>query len=415
MVGLRTAAAAACAVLGLALSASASAQDGRYMRLYETLWGTVNQAFYDPNFRGVDWAAQREAYRARAMTAQNDAAFAALANEMVGELGVSHLYVSAPGLGAGADGIGARFAEIGGDMIVTDVSPLSDAARQGLRPGDRLLTPQAALEGALGEIAALRVQACDGRRRNLNIRRERVGWGERPGLRWSAMRSDANTRIGYIRVDRFDDGAAEAADAAMAALRNSQAIIIDIRENSGGNISALRLASYFGPGAEASVALMARPYLQALGRPVTAEIVRALPRVDRAYTDAEVFAAVSANRGGAAFWTETVETPYQGRVFVLIGPETSSAAEGFARYMRERTSARLIGAQTAGYLLSGQRFDLGEGWSVTAPVHGLWSADGVDQADRAVAPHDVVTPTRADLCAGRDAVLAEALRQAAAP
>ncbi|HRE44349.1 MAG TPA: S41 family peptidase [Terricaulis sp.] len=414
MFGFRAAAFGA-AVLALALSASASAQEGRYARLYETLWGTVNGAFYDPHFRGVDWAAQRDAYRARAMAAQNDTEFAAIANAMLGELGVSHLYLTPPGVRTDARGIGARLATSGEDTIVTHVSPLSDAARQGLRPGDRLLSPLEAVSGDLGSQASLRVQTCEGRRRTLEVRRENVGFGERPGLRWQAMRANANLRIGYIRVDRFDDGAAEMADAAMAALADTQAIIVDVRENSGGNISALRLASHFGGGAEPAVALMARPYLQALGQPVNAEIVRALPRVDRAYTDAAVFGAVSANRGGASFWTETVETPYRGRVFVLISPETSSAAEGFARYMRERTQARLIGEQTAGYLLSGQNFDLGEGWRVTIPVHGLWSADGVDQADRAVAPHDAVRPSRADLCAGRDAVLAEALRQAEAP
>lgn len=413
MFGFRAAAAGA-AVLALALSASASAQEGRYTRLYETLWGTVNGAFYDPHFRGVDWAAQREAYRARAMAAQTDAEFAAVANAMLGELGVSHLYLTPPGVRTDARGVGARFATIGADTIVTHVSPLSDAARQGLRPGDRLLSPLEAVSGDLGSQASLRVQTCEGRRRTLNVRRENVGFGERPGLRWQAMRANADLRIGYIRVDRFDDGAAEMADAAMASLSSAQAIIIDIRENSGGNISALRLASHFGPGAEAAVALMARPYLQALGQPVTAETVRALPRVDRAYTDAAVFNAVNTNRGGAAFWTETVESPYRGRVFVLIGPETGSAAEGFAHYMRERTGARLIGAQTAGYLLSGQDFDLGEGWRVTVPVHGLWSQDGVDQADRAVLPHEAIAPTRADLCAGRDAALAEALRQAEA-
>jgi carboxyl-terminal processing protease len=80
--------------------------------------------------------------------------------------------------------------------------------------------------------------------------------------------------------------------------------------------------------------------------------------------------------------------------------------------MRQRTNARLIGAQTEGALLSSERFDLGDGWSVTIPVHGLWGADGVDYGDRAVPPHEEIRPTRADLCAGRDPVLDAALRQA---
>jgi carboxyl-terminal processing protease len=125
-----------------------------------------------------------------------------------------------------------------------------------------------------------------------------------------------------------------------------------------------------------------------------------------------VFDAIRAHHGGAAFWTDAMEHRFTKPVFVLISEETGSAAEGFAWYMRERTHARLIGAQTAGALLSSDRFDLGEGWSVTIPVHGLWGPDGQDYGDRAVTPHEAIAPTREDLCAGRDPVLAAALQRA---
>jgi carboxyl-terminal processing protease len=403
---------AATLVAAASMLAAAHAQEGRYGRLHDALWTTVKENFYDPHFRGTDWAAQRERYRARANAAASDGEFLAVAREMLGQINSSHLHISPPGLAGGA-GIGARFTQMGDDLVVSQVAPLSDAFTQGLRPGDRLLSERDALRGELGSHASLRIRTCEGQRRTMNVRREHAFWPpEHPGFRWSQIRVGAERRIGYMRIDRFDDGAAALADRAMAELDGVDAIIIDVRNNSGGNVSALRLASYFGPGAEPAVILLARPYLQALGRPVTAADIAAAPRVDRAYTTEAVFDAMMRHNGGAAFWTDAIEQRFAGPVFVLISEETGSAGEGFAWYMRERTQAKLIGTQTQGALLSSESFDLGEGWSVTIPVHGNWGADGQDYGDRAAPPDETIAPTREDLCAGRDPVLAAALRQA---
>jgi carboxyl-terminal processing protease len=413
MPGIRAAATAVAALV--AFAAPSAAQDTNYAMLYATLWSTVNENYYDPHFRGADWAAQRERYRARAEAARNDTEFRAVASEMLEQIPSSHLFVSPPARSAGASRIGARFVAMGDDVVVAEVVPLSDAYRQGLRPGDRLLSDQEALRGDIGTTASLRVQTCEGRRRTMEVRREQAFWPpEHPGFRWRRIRTGPDERIGYMRIDRFDDGAAELADQAMAEFENASAIIIDVRNNSGGNVSAHRLASYFNGGqAEAGVILLARPYLEALGHPVTAADLAAAPRVDGAYTTESVFSAMSTYNGGAAFWVEANAKQFTRPVFVLISEETGSAAEGFAWFMRERTQARLIGTQTAGALLSSESFDIGNGWSVTIPVHGLWGADGVDYGDRAVPPHEQISPTRADLCAGRDPVLDAALRQAA--
>jgi carboxyl-terminal processing protease len=103
---------------------------------------------------------------------------------------------------------------------------------------------------------------------------------------------------------------------------------------------------------------------------------------------------------------------FRGPVFVLIGPDTGSAAEGFAWYMKLRTEAQLIGEQTAGALLSSDTFQLPEGWSVTIPIHGIWGTDGTDFADRALTPDLPVATSREDLCSGRDRVVETAMRLA---
>jgi carboxyl-terminal processing protease len=408
---VRGLAVAAAMLASLALVPAAAQTPGRYERVYEALWSAVNDNFYDPHFRGADWAGARDRYRERARAARTDEEFVAVANAMLGEIGTSHLHVTRPADSPGAASIGARFASMSDGMIVGEVASVSDARRQGLRVGDRLLSERAALDGDIGSTASLRIETCDGRRRELTVRREQAFWPpEHPGFRWSQIRTGPKTRIGYMRIDRFDDGAAQLADRAMEELGDAQAIIIDVRNNSGGNISALRLASYFGPGAEAAAVLLARPYLQALGHPLTIDDIRRAPRVSGAYTTEAVFKAMAQHGGAAVFWTDAVERRFTRPVFVLIGPDTGSAAEGFAWYMRQRTHARLIGQRTAGALLSSDRFDIGDGWRVTIPVHGSWGSDGQDYADRAVPPHEEIITTRADLCAGRDPVLDAALR-----
>jgi carboxyl-terminal processing protease len=410
------AAAVAASFAFLSLTPATAQTPRSYERIYEALWSAVNDNFYDPHFRGADWAGARDRYRDRARAARTDEDFVAVANAMLEEIGTSHLYVTRPADSAARTGIGARFSTIGEELIVTEVAAASDAHRQGLRVGDRLLSERAALYGEIGSTAAIRIRACDAHQRALQIRREQAFWPpEHPGFRWSQIRTGPSTRIGYMRIDRFDDGAAELADRAMEELAEAQAIIIDVRNNSGGNVSALRLASYFGPGAEPAFVLLARPYLQALGHPVTVDDIRAAPRVSGAYTTEAVFKAMSQHNGGAAFWSDAVERRFTGPVFVLIGPDTGSAAEGFAWYMRERTHARLIGQRTAGALLSSDRFDIGDGWRVIVPVHGNWGTNGEDYADRAVPPHEEIGTTRADLCAGRDRVLDAALQQALKP
>ncbi len=95
---------------------------------------------------------------------------------------------------------------------MTEVALLSDANRRGLRPGDRLLTPRDALQGDLGSTVTMPVERCDGRTRELDVRRERAFWPpERPGFRWHVVRGSSDSRIGYLRIDRFDDGTAEPA------------------------------------------------------------------------------------------------------------------------------------------------------------------------------------------------------------
>ena len=124
-----------------------------------------------------------------------------------------------------------------------------------------------------------------------------------------------------------------------------------------------------------------------------------------------IMAAVSAHQGDAVFMTEDMgDKRYTKPVVVLMGEDTGSAGEGFAWVMRDFTKATLVGRKTAGVLLSGETFDLPDGWKVTVPVQGLWGPDGIDYRDRAVSPNVTIKWTSDDLCLGRDPDIGEAVR-----
>ena len=400
-----TAAALAAASVLLLATGTAAGQPSSATRaeVFDGVVKTVSEQFYDPAFHGVNWSDVQARYRTRLDTVTDDAGLQELITRMLAELKSSHLYVyrTTPG---SKGGLAARIEPVEGADTVLELAPLSDARAKGLRPGDRIVGGVAAVDGASGTVADVDVQRCDGTKAQLKIRRER--WlfpEEHPGWSWARIRVAPGKVIGYIRADRFDDGAAELADQAMAELGSTQGLVIDVRTNSGGNISALRLASYFTDHDGPTVALMSRPYLEKLGRSVTAADVAAAPKVIGRYHTQDVMEALSKGGGAAAFYAEDMgDKRYRAPVVVLIGPGTGSAAENFAWGMKTYSRARLVGAPTAGAILSGDDVEVAPGWSLTVPVAGLWSATGEDLGDKPVAPHELVPQTRADICAGRD-------------
>lgn len=389
------------AVLACLLSTSAAAGTD-YPMLFDKVWSTVDANFYDPGFHGADWKAIGARYRTELSGVKTDKEFEVLASAMLKEIGTSHLYLVPPqDSPASGAGIGIGFREMDGEVLVSEVTPLSDA---GLRLGDKLLTPRTALAGPIGSEAKGRVDTCGGKERDFLAHRIAAFWPpQHPAFEWWSAKIAPDKTIGYIRIDRFDDGAAPLADRAMTELKDTSALIIDIRNNSGGNASGFRLASYFLKGEAPGFALFARPYLEKLGHKVTEADVLAAPKVTGAYTDAAIFAAVNAHKGAATFWSEDVGAMrYAKPVAILIGEDTASAAEGFAWAMRKVPGVTFIGHKTAGVLLSADRFALPGGWSLTVPVQGVWGGDGIDYLDRALSPDVSVKWTRADMCEGRD-------------
>jgi C-terminal processing protease CtpA/Prc len=389
-----------------------------YEAIFQELWRSIDQQFFDPAYLGVDWASLRPAYAAKAREAADDSTFLVLMRKLLSTLPTSHLRVMPPDSSVRV-GVAAAFEQIGGARVVSSIDLASDAQRSGLRPGEILLSDPSALRGSPGTTASLALRSCENRARTVKIRREPLGWPpDQPYVRWRSVLWDLAHRVGYLKVTRFDDGTAPQIDSAMATLSTSEGLIIDVRGNEGGNLSFLRLTSFLTPGPELALVLLSRPFLERYGRTpdhLEPAALAALPRAGVAYTTAAVIAAFKDNGGGAAFFTEDLGSrTYRGPVIVLTDARTASAAEGFVWSLKSRPNVTVVGRPTAGAVVGSETILLPGGWKLTLPTHAGWGPDGRIFRDQKLVPDVAVPLTRRDLCANFDSDLARALNILAA-
>src|SRR6266850_1043994 len=110
------------------------------IEVFEEVWETVNEKYYDPSFHGVNWKAVRVRYRPLIERENSDEEFYNLLKRMVGELHDAHTRFHTPEerrererLQAVSTGISIY--EVEGKPVVVGVEPGSDAARAGVEEG----------------------------------------------------------------------------------------------------------------------------------------------------------------------------------------------------------------------------------------------------------------------------------------
>jgi carboxyl-terminal processing protease len=383
-----------------------------YAEILRAVHDTLSTHYFDPAFRGINLDSLTRAYLPAANAATNDSVFLQLVQQMLRPLQTSHLYLAAPDTAA-RFGIGVSLLTIGGEQVVVGVERGSDAQSAGVRVGDAVESPADAIAGPLGTAARVRVRGCDGSLRTIDVLRQSLWPPERPSVRWRVLTEAPTRRIGFLHIVRFDDDFAPLIDSAMTQLANTEGLVIDVRENSGGNLSYLRLVSYLADEPGLAVALLARPFLSSWGRApiqVDSSTLTSLPKVTGAYRTTDIIGAFRRHGGGAAFYLEDLRSRgYRRPVVILAGSRTGSAAEGFVGTMKGRPRITVVGQPTAGALIGAETFGLPFGWRLTLPTHAGYGPDGRLYHDTQLSPDFVVPLQRSDLCTGRDAALAKAL------
>jgi carboxyl-terminal processing protease len=385
----------------------------RYSEAFDAVWNDIDQNFYDPSFLGVNWAGTGARYRAQLSQVHNDDEFTKLIDQMLRELPTSHLHfrvsVTSKTMTPSTQ-IGVLTHKLDGENVVVSVEPTSDAGVQRVRPGDVLLTPNDALRGPWGSSVNVEVKHCNQQIEKLSIVREPFGWPfERPSVQWKIIARSPDVKFGYLRITHFEDDVAPLTDLAMQEMAGTKGIIVDLRNNTGGNASYVRLMSYLAPTPRMAFVLLSRTFLNRFGRApdkLDDTLLAQIPRVSGAYTTEAIINAFRKNGGGAAFYTEDVgKNIYKGKIVLLVNRDTASAAEGLVWDIKGWSNVTVIGQDTAGAIAGAEDFDIPGGWTLALPTHASWGADGKTYRDQKTAPDIVVPETRDSLCRGDDNVM----------
>ncbi len=338
-----------CAAAAQVLPAD-SLSAAAYLEDFDATWAFIrdNYAYFDQ--KQTDWDRVRTLYRPRAAEVRSKREFVGVLEEMMEELYDPHAHLgvntaSSPRLIPSGTDLWAEWR--GGHAIVTAVRPGSEAERVGLRSGmeilsigglpvrevvrDRLPTALGAPDSAANDWA---LRAALAGRHNAPVRVEvqaddqRETFEFRPGLtnppeaRLTAKVLEGN--IGYVRVnDALANTALIAAwDSALAVLRGTRGLVLDLRDTpSGGNSTVAR-------------AILGR--LTAEERPYQRH---ELPAEERRYGVRRIWVEHVAPRGPFT---------YSKPVVALVGRWTGSMGEGLTIGLDAMQRATVIGTPMAG-------------------------------------------------------------------
>lgn len=387
--------------------------------IFEAVWQTVNDNYFDPTFGGQDWQAIGDAYRQKLATVQDDRAFwVDILNPMLFELGVSHLAALPLELSSQMDPmtfsagtLGMDVRSLDGQVVITEVAEGFPAAQAGLKPGlvitaldgwtpeqiaaEALQPPpdnernrraslaqnlRALLYGEPGDEIEIRYLDENGQTQDITLR-----YAERsastciqfdpnlpPACTEFAMRRLAGG-IGYVRFSAFLPTALDDVLQAIEELHDAPALIIDLRGNPGGVFPVRKAIAS-----------------QLVGQRTLFMRYQMRDELQEAYLD-------------------FVADPYPGLVVILVDELSASSSEEFAGSLQALGRATIVGSQTPGRCLVANIVQLPGGGVLSYPFGQSQTPDGRVLEDNGVVPDVQVALDRDLLLQGIDRQLETAV------
>lgn len=180
---------------------------------------------------------------------------------------------------------------------------------------------------------------------------------------------------------------------AAIAAQSPSALIIDLRENSGGSLAGAALANHLIPqGRTIGAFVTGQWYLGHDSAPTESEIAAAPVWQGRSLED---FYAGLDEHALMRVVAEPAETIFAGPVYVLLSGQSGSMTELVAAALADEANVTLVGENTAGAMLSSRFFDLGDGYAVRIPIADYYTVSGVRIEGVGVAVDIAVEPRRA--------------------
>jgi carboxyl-terminal processing protease len=372
------------------------------LAVFDEVWQTVQEHFYDPALHGRDWSVLREQYRPLIAATTSDEERSRVINRMLAELGASHTghytpadpaYYQLLDIFSGAlrqavrrifpdgqvtyPGIGVFTRQIDGKTFVSGVLDGLPARQAGLLVGDELLTaagepyhPVQSFVARTGQTVTLQVRRQrDGPVHDVVATPEQIA----PNQAFlKAMAASARVihaegaKIGYIHVWSYASPQYQRLlerELFSGTLQEAEALVLDLRDGWGGaQAHYLDLFNSRGP----TVTLVER--------------------------DGEV--AIANGK-----WRKPV--------VLLVNQGTRSGKEIFAYGFKKYGLGEVIGTQTAGAVLAGRAFLLSDGSLLLVAVSDV-RVDGVRLEGTGVSP-TIHVPFPLEYTQGKDPQLDRAV------
>lgn len=287
--------------------------------------------------------------------------------------------------------------QLGDEVLAIDDEPIATVLKERIHPYVCASTPQhrslvacpRLLHGEPGSKVRLTIRSGDGPPRDVTLTR---GYQRPPSRSSARANGEVTDGIVYVQLPSFGSTSnAEAFERLLPTIRAAKGLILDVRQNGGGDTSVgNRILSWLTdqplPGSHWRTRAY-KPAFRAWGRPE------------------------EWHRGTHAAVVPKSD-PWLGPVVVLTGPSTFSAAEDFLVVLKASRRARLVGEPTGGS--TGQPLvveGLPAGGRARICTKRDTFPDGTEFVGVGVLPDVQVLPTIADHLAGRDAVFQRGLEE----
>lgn len=391
---------------------------------FDVAWQTIDETYYDPSFRGVDWAAVKRELRPSVERAASPDAARDVIRQMLGRLGQSHFAVLPAAASADARPGDATVpidvrVDASRAIVITRVEPDSTASRAGVRAGDRLLAVDderadqwvtrakdvsermrvleiwrhayRALHGVSDSRARLQLRNPDGEVRTIEVARTAppgnpVTLGNLPPLPVQtdirAARTPGGKDVGVIVFNLWMPLINVPVADGVERFRAAPGLVFDLRGNTGGLADMMRGIA---------------------GHVLDEPVVLGRMQTRAAALEFKVNPRRSRPDG------RTV-VPYAGPVAILVDELTGSTSECFAGALQDLGRARVFGRQTMGQALPAVTKSLPNGDTLMYVLGDFVTSKGRRLEGDGVLPDQVVPLDVRALAAGRDPVLDAALR-----